>query len=81
MGLDYGMAFRLPGGTRLRDGLGGAGFIFIELPDPSRFCSLARELTPSFFSNVSRSETNTVPLVRVRRAEPVRHQVRVCWKL
>jgi hypothetical protein len=49
----------------------------MELDDPICFCVLPGQLDPSCFSGVSRSYTVTVPLVRVRKASPVRHQVRV----
>jgi hypothetical protein len=42
MWLSGWMAFRLPRGPRLRDGLVGPGFIFIELHDACGFCLLVR---------------------------------------
>ena len=68
MWLSGGMAFRLPASPRLRDGLIGPGFIFIQLYDPSGLGLLVRQLDYSFFSGVSGSYTVTVPLLRLRRA-------------
>jgi hypothetical protein len=75
------VAFPLPRGSGLRDGLGGSRLIVIALPNPGGLRALARPLASPFFSGVSGSDTVTVPLVRVRRAEPVRHQVRVRGEL
>jgi hypothetical protein len=75
------MALWLPRRPRLWDGLRGSRFVFLALDNPVGFRVLARQLDPSFFFGVSRSETMTVPLVRVRRASPVRHHVRVRWEL
>src|SRR5258706_15958633 len=49
------VAFGLPGGSRLWDGLIGSSFVFIELHNPIGFCLLARQLDQSFFSGVSTS--------------------------
>jgi hypothetical protein len=71
------MTVWLPRDPRLGNGLLWSGFVFMELDDPICFCVLPGQLDPSCFSGVSRSYTVTVPLVRVRKASPVRHQVRV----
>ena len=55
MRLQSGVAFGLPGGPRLRDGLIGSSFILSELHDPCRFCLLVGLLNQSFFSGVSGS--------------------------
>jgi hypothetical protein len=55
-------------GSRLRNGLVGSGFIFIELHDSGGLCLLVRQLDYSFFSGVSGSYTVTVPLLRLRKA-------------
>ena|SRR5207245_7903818 len=68
MRLQERMAFGLPRGPRLRDGLVRPRFIFVQLHNPRRFRLLARQLNQSFFSGVSRSYTVTVPLLRLRRA-------------
>src|SRR2546421_11291534 len=68
MWLSGWMAFRLPGGSGLRDGLVGSSFIFVELHDPGSLCLLVGQLDYSFFSGVSGSYTVTVPLLRLRRA-------------
>ena len=52
MRLEHRMAFWLPRGPRLRDGLIGTRFIFVELHDPRRFRLLACPLDQSFFSGV-----------------------------
>jgi len=55
MWLCNGVAFQLPAGPRLWDGLIGPGFVFIELHDPIGFRLLAGQLNQPFFSSVSRS--------------------------
>lgn len=62
------MAFRLPRGPRLRDGLIGSRFILIKLDDPRRFRLLVGLLNQSFFSGVCSSYVVTVPLLRLRSA-------------
>ena len=42
MRLQRWVAFRLPGGSGLRDGLIGSSFILTELHDPRRFRLLVR---------------------------------------
>ena len=42
MGLQDGMAFELPRGPRLRDGLIGSSFIFVQLHNAGRFRLLVR---------------------------------------
>ncbi len=50
-----GMAFRLPRGSWLRDGLIRTRFIFVQLHDAGGFRLLVRLLDQSFFSGVSTS--------------------------
>src|SRR5712691_4427321 len=75
--LQRGVAFGLPRGPLLRDGLVRPSFIFVQLHDPRRLRLLVRQLDQSFFSGVWASYVVTVPLLRTRSAEPVRTQVRV----
>ena len=53
--LPRGVAFRLPGDSRLRDGLRGPRFILVELDNPGSFRLLVRQLDQSFFSGVCSS--------------------------
>jgi hypothetical protein len=55
MGLSRWVAFRLPGEPRLRDGLRGPRFIFIQLHDSSSFRLLVGQFDQSFFPGVSGS--------------------------
>ena len=49
------MAFGLPRGPGLRDGLVGSRFILVELENACRFRLLVRQLNQSFFSGVCSS--------------------------
>lgn len=55
MRLPRWVAFRLPRDSRLRDGLIGSRFIFVELDDPSSFRLLVRQFDQPFFPGVSES--------------------------
>jgi hypothetical protein len=73
---------RLPTLAWVRDGLVGAGLILA----PERHCRLlglpirpVRLLDQPLFSSVRGSLTCTIPVLRLRWAVPVGHQVRVFW--
>ena len=53
--LESWLSFGLPRGPRLRDGLVGPRFIFVQLHNPRCFRLLTRQLNQSFFSGVSTS--------------------------
>jgi hypothetical protein len=55
MGLPGWVAFRLKGAPRLRNGLIGPRFIFVQLHNASSFRLLVGQFDPSFFPGVSGS--------------------------
>ena len=62
------VAFGLPRGPGLRDGLVGSRFILVELENAGGFRLLVGLLDQSFFSGVCSSYVVTVPLLRTRSA-------------
>ena len=68
----------LPTRPGLRDGLIGTGFVLAPHGEPGRFCPPIRLFDQPLFASVSGSVTRTTPLLRLRSAVPVGHQVRVC---
>jgi len=72
-----GLAHRMPVLARLGNGLIRPRFILIPPFQSGSFHLLVRLLNQSFFSGAAGSWTVTTPALRLRRAEPVGHQVRV----
>src|SRR5438105_4828449 len=74
-----GLPDRLPTRARLRDGLVGARLVLAPDLHAGRFRPVIRQLDQPLFSSVWGSLTRTIPLLRLRSAVPVGHQVRVFW--
>ena len=73
------VAFKLPGLARLWDGLIRAGLILTPQPEAGGFGNLIGQVDQPLFCSVSGSTTVTTPVLRLRCAVPVGHQVRVRW--
>ena len=69
----------LPGLAGLRDGLIGAGLILAPQWDPYGFGNPVGQFDEPLFASVCGSTTVTTPVLRLRCAVPVGHQVRVRW--
>jgi hypothetical protein len=79
MGLPLWLPLGRPGRPRLWDRLIRPGFILAPYRHPSRLSQLIGRFNQLFFSSVCGSTTFTTPLLRLRWAVPVGHQVRVRW--
>jgi hypothetical protein len=80
--LPHWLSFRLPGGSRLGNGLIGTGFILAPDLYSQPFSRQVRSLNHRFFSGAEGAErSSTVPAVRLRTVVPVVPQVRLCCQL
>ena len=81
VGLTRRLALRLPGATGLWNSLVGPGFIFTPHRQAQGFAQTVGLFDQPLFAVASGSVTVTVPRLRLRRAVPVGHQVRLCCQV
>src|SRR5713226_3804010 len=77
--LPPGLPDRLPTRARLRDGLVGPRLVLAPDGHAGRFRPAIGQLDHPLVCSVWGSVTRTMPLLRLRSAVPVGHQVRVFW--
>ncbi len=75
------VTFLLPGLTRIRCGLKRASVVLGPDTQPQRFPAAIGILNQVFFAVLSGSMTSTRPVLRLRVAVPVGHQVRLCCQV
>src|SRR6266700_1792799 len=80
MGLEGRFPTQMPVASRLRDRLIGACFILTPHRKPCLLSYVVSPFDQTFFSSVLGSWTVSTPLLRLRCAVPVWHQVRVLPK-